>query len=84
MGTYKEASERMLRTGNGITDPLKHSSFQEYIVNDVCMYFFELDPIFKDRPNVTPLTKTILQIVVFLNQMKNQTDQMVMITTRAS
>ena len=54
MGTYKEASERMNRTGNGMTDPLKFSSFQEYIVRDVCRYYFELDPIFKDRPNMTP------------------------------
>ena len=54
MGTYKEASERMHRTGNGITDPLKYSSFQEYIVREVCRYYFELEPILKDRPNVTP------------------------------
>ena len=54
MSSYKEAKERMNRTGNGITDPLKHSNFQEYVVNNICKHYFVLDPILSDRPNVTP------------------------------
>ena len=54
MSSYKEANEKMGRTGNGITDPLKYSSFQEYIVNNVCKHYFVLDAVFKDRPNVRP------------------------------
>ena len=54
MSSYKEANERMNRTGNGITDPLKYSTFQDFIVENVCKHYFILDPIFKDRPNVRP------------------------------
>ena len=54
MSSYKEANERLNRTGNGITDPLKYSTFQEYIVNNVCKYYYVLDPVLKDRPNVSP------------------------------
>ena len=54
MSSYKEANERLNRTGNGITDPLKYSTFQEYIVNNVCKHYYILDPVFKDRPNVRP------------------------------
>lgn len=53
MQSYKEASERMNMTGNGL-EGIQYTSFQEYIVKSVCKYFFELDPILKDRPNVTP------------------------------
>ena len=53
MASYKEASERMAQTGNGLHG-LEYTSFQEYIVKNVCRYYFELDPILKDRPNVTP------------------------------
>lgn len=43
----------MNATGIGLKG-LKHASFQEYIVKDICKHYFELDPILKDRPNVTP------------------------------
>ena len=53
MASYKEAAERMAQTGNGLQG-LEYTSFQEYIVKNICRYYFELDPILKDRPNVTP------------------------------
>ena len=52
MSSYKEASERMAQTGNGLTG-IEYTSFQEYVVKNVCRYYFDLDPILKDRPNVT-------------------------------
>ena len=53
MASYKEASERMNRTGNGL-EGFQFTSFQEYVVRNVCRYYFDLEPILKDRPNVTP------------------------------
>lgn len=41
----------MNRTGSGL-DGFKYTSFQEYIVREVCKYYFILDPVLKDRPNV--------------------------------
>ena len=41
----------MARSGTGL-DGFKHTSFQEYIVREVCRYYFELDPVLRDRPNV--------------------------------
>ena len=52
MQSYKEASERIAQSGNGLNG-FKHTTFQEYIVRDVCKYYFELDPVLRDRPNVT-------------------------------
>jgi hypothetical protein len=43
----------MIGTGAG-TVGLEHQKFQDYIVDDVCRYYFELLPIMKDRPNVLP------------------------------
>ena len=51
MASYKEANERLLNTGSGIKG-LAYTNFQELIVNTVCKYYFELDPVLKDRPNV--------------------------------
>ena len=53
MASYKEASERMNMTGNGL-EGLEHINFQDYIVKNICRYYFMLDPVLKDRPNVTP------------------------------
>ena len=53
MQSYKEANERMLRSGNGLKG-LKNTTFQEYIVQDICKYYFILDPVLKDRPNIKP------------------------------
>ena len=51
LDSYKVASERLARSGTGL-DGFKHTSFQEYIVREVCRYYFELDPVLRDRPNV--------------------------------
>ena len=53
MASYKEASERMNMTGNGL-EGLEHINFQDYIVKNICRYYFMLDPVLKNRPNVTP------------------------------
>ena len=53
MVSYKEASERMNMTGNGL-EGLEHSNFQEWVVNNICRYYFILDLVLKDRPKVTP------------------------------
>ena len=51
MASYKEANERLLNTGSGIQG-LAYTTFQELIVNTVCKYYYQLDPILKNRPNV--------------------------------
>ena len=43
----------MSNTGAGL-EGIKYSTFQEYIVKDVCKYYFDLDPVLKNRPNVSP------------------------------
>jgi hypothetical protein len=53
MSQYKEANERMNNTGDGL-EGIEYSNFQEYIVNNVCKYYFLLDPVLKNRPNVRP------------------------------
>jgi hypothetical protein len=41
-------------TGAGITGREDTINFQKYIVKFVCKYYFELKPVFGDRPNVRP------------------------------
>ena len=41
----------MNRSGNGLGG-FGFTSFQEYIVRNVCKYYFALDPILKDRSNI--------------------------------
>jgi hypothetical protein len=53
MASYKEANDRMNQTGAGL-EGLDLTNFQEYIVNQVCKYYFELDSVMRDRPNVQP------------------------------
>jgi hypothetical protein len=53
MASYKEATDRMNQTGAGL-EGLDLTNFQEYIVNQVCKYYFELDCVMRDRPNVQP------------------------------
>ena len=53
MGQYKEANERMNNTGDGL-EGIEFTNFQDYIVNNICKYYFVLDPVLKDRPNVCP------------------------------
>jgi hypothetical protein len=43
----------MTTTGAG-TVGAEHEKFQDYIIDNVCRYYFELLPIMKDRPNVLP------------------------------
>jgi hypothetical protein len=43
----------MTTTGAG-TVGAEHLKFQDYIIDNVCRYYFELLPIMKDRPNVLP------------------------------
>ena len=54
MASYKEAHERINNTGNGVHGFEKDNTFQEYIIRNVCKYYFELDPVLRDRPNVYP------------------------------
>ena len=53
MSQYKEAHEKMKNTGSGL-EGFHFANFQDYIVKNVCKYYFELDPVLKDRPNVYP------------------------------
>ena len=53
MSQYKEANERMNYTGDGL-EGIEFENFQDYIVNSICKYYFVLDPVLKDRPNVRP------------------------------
>jgi hypothetical protein len=53
MGQYKEANERMNNTGDGL-EGIEFVNFQDYIVNNICKYYFLLDPVLKERPNVRP------------------------------
>jgi hypothetical protein len=40
-------------TGRG-TKGVEHANFQNYVVTDICRYYFELLPVLKDRPNMKP------------------------------
>jgi hypothetical protein len=40
-------------TGRG-TKGVEHANFQNYVVTNVCRYYFELLPVLKDRPNMKP------------------------------
>jgi hypothetical protein len=51
--SFNIAHQQMIGTGAG-TVGLEHDKFQDYIVDDVCRYYFELLPLMKDRPNVMP------------------------------
>ena len=51
MASYKEANERLMNTGSGLNG-LAYTTFQELIVNIVCKYYYQLDPVLKNRPNV--------------------------------
>jgi hypothetical protein len=51
--TFHKAFERMEGTGRG-TKGVEHANFQNYVVTNVCRYYFELLPVLKDRPNMKP------------------------------
>ena len=53
MSSYKEAHEKLHNTGNGLHG-LEFSTFQEYIIKNVCKYYYELHPVLSNRPNVYP------------------------------
>jgi hypothetical protein len=40
-------------TGRGTTG-IEHANFQNYVVTNICRYYFELLPVLKDRPNMKP------------------------------
>ena len=53
MSSYKEAHERLNNTGSGLQG-IAYTNLQEYVVKNICKYYFELDPVLKNRPNVYP------------------------------
>ena len=53
MASYKEGSERLSQTGGGM-DGIELSTYQEWVTKNVCKYYFELDSVLRDRPNVRP------------------------------
>ena len=53
MAQYKEGNERLSQTGGGM-DGIELTTFQEWITKNVCRYYFELDTVLRDRPNVSP------------------------------
>ena len=53
MASYKEGNERMSQTGVGM-DGIELSTYQQWVTNNVCKYYFELDSVLRDRPNVRP------------------------------
>jgi hypothetical protein len=52
--TYKEAKEHMENTGAGL-EGTHFEKFQDCILAKVCKHYLELNPIFKNRPNVYPM-----------------------------
>jgi hypothetical protein len=54
MASYKEGNEKLNNTGSGLTG-LDLSTLQEYVVNNICKYYYVLDPVLRDRPNVRPV-----------------------------
>ena len=53
MASYKEGHERLSQTGGGM-DGIELITFQEWVTTNICKYYFELDAVLKDRPNVKP------------------------------
>ena len=53
MASYKEGNERLSQTGGGM-DGIELSTYQQWVTKNVCKYYFELDSVLRDRPNVTP------------------------------
>ena len=51
MASYKEANERLKGTGGGLKG-LAYTTFQEFVVANICKHYHELDPVLKNRPNV--------------------------------
>ena len=53
MALYKEGNECINNTGSGLHG-IELSTLQEWVVNNICKYYYELDPVLRDRPNVRP------------------------------
>jgi hypothetical protein len=53
MASYKTAADQLRETGAGLHGT-EYVNFQDYIVKHVCRYYYELEPVLGDRPNVTP------------------------------
>ena len=53
MASYKEGNERLSQTGGGMDD-IELSTYQQWVTKNVCKYYFELDSVLRERPNVRP------------------------------
>jgi hypothetical protein len=53
MDQYREALNQFNTSGNGV-DQSEMANFHEHIKKNVCKYYFVLEPVLKDRPNMTP------------------------------
>jgi hypothetical protein len=53
MASYRVATDRMIGTGQGLEDVDK-PDFQQYVVDNICKYYFDLLPVLGNRPNITP------------------------------
>jgi hypothetical protein len=53
MASYKDAIDIVNQSGGGL-DTLQQNSFKEFITNNICKYYYEIDSVLKDRPNVRP------------------------------
>ena len=51
MAQYKDGNEKISQSGGGL-EGFDRSNFHKYITRDVCKYYFILDSVLKDRPNV--------------------------------
>ena len=51
MASYKEANEKLNGSGRGL-EGIDYTNFQEYVVTNICPFYFQLDPVLKNRPNV--------------------------------
>jgi hypothetical protein len=65
MDSYNEASRRMNTTGMGLED-WEVPSFKDMLRDTVCRWYYDLEEVLKDRPNVTPW---------FVNGMKDSDDE---------
>jgi hypothetical protein len=53
MDQYREALRQTETSGMGL-DETDATTFKEHITKDVCKYFYVLEPVLKDRPNMKP------------------------------
>jgi hypothetical protein len=51
--SYKTAKDYITNTGSGLTG-ISFSNYQDKVVSKYCRYYFILDPVLGQRPNVKP------------------------------